>query len=265
VTEFKNDPQGDAADELSEFLGIYKRSLPIEFDKGVKRIIDSSKARWHSAMRQLGLRNEFAFNATQGNLSRTLIEEDVLSLAESLGLKAGTFRTGGGSYHMKISTDDLILTVHTLGDHDGKMSRYSQYKKELCKSNPIFKGNLSKINAEPFYIAPLFRDINIGLPSPFPLGVFFDRRLYATLCLPRFQNLRNEIKLILPNSEYSGSIYEYDFLDIRISTSPDVSVNLYLENEIDPTQIMLKKDDINEIIGADIHEKDEDADINESS
>jgi hypothetical protein len=262
MTQFENDGQ---ASGLSQFLEIYKRSLPIGFDEGVKKIIDSAQERWFSAMQKLGLRREFSINATQGNLSRVLLEEDILSLAENLGLQAGTFKTGGGSYHLKISTENLILTVHTLGDRDGKMSRFTQYKEALCRSNPAFKDNFSSNNIQPTYIGPLFRDIDIGLPIPFPPNVFHDERLYATLCLPRFQNSRNETKLLLPNTTYSKFIYEYDFMDIRVSESRDLTINIYTENSIDPTQIILKKDDANEIIDKQIRANSKDNDIEKSN
>ncbi|MDS3860097.1 hypothetical protein RIF25_04670 [Thermosynechococcaceae cyanobacterium BACA0444] len=265
MTMFENNGQEESIDEASQFLEIYKQSLPVEFDLGVKRILDSSKSRWSDVMKNLGLRREFVINATQGNLSRILIEADIFSLAQNLGLKTGIFKTKGGSHHMKISTDNLILTVHTFGDRDGEMSRFTQYKQFYSKSNPMYKYKSSKNITELICQGSLFRDIDIGLPSLFPDSTFVDKRLYATLCIPRFLNLRNQTKLILPDLMYSGFIFECEFLDIRVSESKDISINLYSENTIDPTQIILKKDNTNEIIKAEIQEKKEDDNISESS
>src|SRR5436190_368661 len=94
----------DMAKEL-ELLNIYRESIPPEFDAGFIELHRGMDFQCRKAMQGSGLRPAFSRGAIQGNSSRSIFENEIISLAEGLGMKAGSFRSGGGSTHVKISTD----------------------------------------------------------------------------------------------------------------------------------------------------------------
>lgn len=255
MNDFSGQILVDSNDEEIKFLNQYKQAIPIEFDEDLISLVEESKSEFMKKMGQLEIRRPFAINAMQGNMSRCLLENSVMTLAEDHGLDVGVFKTKGGSSHLKISTENLVLTLHTLGDQDGKISRYTRYKKVLSRSNSTFASNHLKNGHNSINnIGILFSDIDIGNPKTLPPGVYSDNRTYCTICIPRFLHTRNEIKLVVPNYNYSGSIMEYDFHDIRVSESRDTTVSIYTENAIEPQQILLKRNDTNEIIPKKLNE-----------
>jgi hypothetical protein len=236
------------ADEAA-LLDIYKSSIPPEFDADFIELQKEIKLEWDKATHRSGLRHRLARNAMQGNYSRCMFEDAVMSLAEEHGLEVGIFDSAGGSSHIKISTSDAVITFHTLGDSEDNLSRFTEYKKALARNNPKRSGQrFNKGKNGYFQQGSFFFDDDIGLPKLLPEGVFSDNRLYFTICVPRIFHQRNNIFLIVPHREYSDSIVEFNYLEVRDSLLVNTEIKLYAENIIESKRISLKSMEENVIL-----------------
>ncbi len=237
--------EDDLFDELSnqrlkKYLQVYQKSIPLDFDQNLFELIRGFPRLCEKVEGEIPIRKEFKRNAMQGNFSRALFESKVIDLSEKLSLKSGVFASGGGSRHIKVSTNSVVITIHSIGDNETRKSRFTEYKKRLSRSNP--DGNSEDINLQ----GNFFIDDDIGQPEIAFNDNFNDSRLYFTICVPRFSHSRRDAYLILPTSYYSSkSIFELNYYGIREVFETEQPFSVYTENDITPGLISLKNDDIN--------------------
>lgn len=246
---------GDSENEkIDEFnlLSLYTKSIPPEFDIDLLETVNRVHFQYSKVMRSGGLRLPFAINSMQGNHSRSILEDAAMTLAEKYNLKAGILHSKGGSKHLKISTEEIVLTLHTLGDREGKMSRFAQYKRLLSRNNPKLPRRPGEKaftnNNEMVLQGELFIDADIGKPEALPENVVTDSRIHFTICWHRFNHKRNDVNLVVPSRFYSGMVMEFKYCELRDFSQMDKTVNIYTENKVERKKLTLKEDNSNEIL-----------------
>lgn len=232
-------------------LDLYRRSIPSEFDLGLLDLQRKLDLKWQQSVDDTTWAFQIAKNAIQGNYSRIQFEELVRSLAEKNGLKSGYFASGGGTFHLKISTKDMVLTFHTLGDDEGNLSRYTKYKEILSKNNPEHPeySQIYSVISREYEQGTFLIDDDIGAPEILDSEIYFDTRTYYTICIPRFLHQRNDVKLIVPSKYYlANSIVEFNLNEIRTPGRLETEITLLSENKMERKKLSLKDPSENEIV-----------------
>jgi hypothetical protein len=237
----------DGVVDESALLDIYKQSIPPEFDIDVIQLERNMRLERDKVIFRSGLMFPLAQNAVRGDYSRCMFENAVIPLARKHGLNAGLFKSRGGTFHAKISTDKLVITVHTLGDQDGNLSRFTEYKRNLSRNNPSPGQTLNEKSNKYFHQGNFFIDDDIGFPKIPSTGFLKDERIYFTICVPRMSHQRKNIFLVVPTEGYLDSFAEFKYEEIRDTSLRTTEIMLFSENIIESKQISLKDKDLNTI------------------